>query len=341
MQARVFAGKRGSCLWLALGKRIAGRVCAARPPWSVSCPRAVLALLVGGLLACGARTHVETPAPMASAAPVASADAGDGAATTARDGGAGAGNLEDGRALAPGRHAAPAVTELRLPWSAGETWYLTSGPHSNRRAALDFAPPNLDPRTGKLYPDPCSRKRGDAYWVRAAADGYFTAVLRKGCPCVQIQHDDGTTTNYFHLRRSSVKRLGFKVGDPVRAGQALGHPSCEVGPRKCGATHPASGVHVHFHRTNAATAARLPADRAVLSGWTVKAVGRQREGMMIKGEEVRQTRGKLVGWACSPTTAACQGKRNDLESDNAPVPSPKTAQVLSLDGGKKHRSGRR
>jgi hypothetical protein len=272
------------------------------------------------------------PGPVVSAAPAA-----DGGAA---DSGAGAANLEDGGALEPGGRAAPAMTELRLPWSAGETWYLTSGPHSTKRSALDFAPPNLDPRTGKLYADPCSRKRGDAYWVRAAADGYFTAVLRKGCPCVQIQHDDGTTTNYFHLRRSSVKRLGFKVGDPVRAGQALGHPSCEVGPRKCGATHPASGVHVHFHRTNAATAERLPAARAVLSGWTVKAVGGQRDGMMVKGEEVRETRGKLVGWACAPTTAACRGKRNDLESDNAPAPNTKT-EVLSLDAGKQHRSGRR
>jgi hypothetical protein len=306
----------------------------------VSCPRALLALLAGGLLACGARTHVEMPGPMAAAAPAAGADAGGGAALAPPDGGAGAGNVENERALPPGGRAATAITELRLPWSAGETWYLTSGPHSNRRSALDFAPPNLDPRTGKLYADPCSRKRGDAHWVRAAADGYFTAVLRKGCPCVQIQHDDGITTNYFHLRRSSVKRLGYKVGDPVRAGQALGHPSCEVGPRRCGATHPASGVHVHFHRTNAATAARLPADRAVLSGWTVKAVGRQRDGMMVKGEEVRETRGKLVGWACSPTTAACRGKRNDLESDNAPVSNTKT-EVVSLGGGKQQRLGRR
>jgi hypothetical protein len=99
-------------------------------------------------------------------------------------------------------------------------------------------------------------------------------------------------------------------------------------------------VHVHFHRTNAATATRLPADGVVLSGWTVKALGRQRDGMMVKGDEVRQTRGKLVGWACSPTTAACQGKRNDLVSDNAPVPSP-TTPVLSLDAGKRQRSGRR
>jgi hypothetical protein len=309
------------------------------PPRFVSCPHALLALLVGGPLACGARTHGETPGPIASAASAASAEAGGGATNPTRDGGAGAANAGSERALAPGGGAAPAITELRLPWSAGETWFLTSGPHSTKRAALDFAPPNLDPRTGKLYADPCSRKRGDLYWVRAAADGYFTAVLRKGCPCVQIQHDDGTTTNYFHLRRSSVKRLGYKVGDPVRAGQALGHPSCEVGPRKCGATHPASGVHVHFHRTNAATAARLPADHVVLSGWTVKAVGRQRDGVMIKGDEVRETRGKLVGWACSPTTAACQGKRNDLESDNVPVADTKT-QMVSLDGGKHRRVSR-
>jgi hypothetical protein len=137
-----------------------------------------------------------------------------------------------------------------------------------------------------------------------------------------------------------VKRLGFKVGDPVRAGQALGHPSCEVGPSRCGATHAASGVHVHFHRADAATGARLPADGAVLSGWTVKAVGRQRDGMMIKGDEVRETRGKLVGWACSPTTATCRGKRNDLASDNTPVPSTEP-QVVSLDGGKQHRLARR
>jgi hypothetical protein len=305
-------------------------VLAPAHPASRFCPRALLALLVSGPLAC-ARTHVETSGAVASAAPVADADAGGGAA----DAGAGAENLEDGRAVGAERRAAPAITELRLPWTAGETWYLTSGPHSTKRAALDFAPPNLDPRTGKLYADPCSRKRGDAHWVRAAADGTFTAVLRNGCPCVQIRHADGTTTNYFHLRRSSVKRLGFKVGDRVRAGQALGHPSCEVGPRKCGATHKASGVHVHFHRTNAATGARIPADRAVLSGWTVKTVGRQREGVMTKGEEIRQTRGKLVGWACSPTTATCRGKRNDLESDNAPFPSTKPDQVISLDGGKR------
>jgi len=305
-----------------------------------SCLRAALALVGAGLAACGARTQVRAPGPVVAVAPVATIDAAAG--VDSGDGGAHVATLDDRQTPAPvgasaPLPAAPAVTELHLPWSAGETWFLTSGPHSQKRSALDFAPPNLNPRTGQTYDDACSRKRGDGYWVRAAADGHFSAVLRAGCPCVQIQHDDGTTTNYFHLRRSSVKKLGFKVGDPVQAGQALGHPSCEVGPKVCGTTHAPSGVHVHFHRTNAATGARLPADGMVISGWKVKALGRERDGMMTKGDEVRQTRGKLLGWACSPTTAACAGKRNDLEGDLTPIPIPgEGARFVSLDAAKKH-----
>jgi hypothetical protein len=298
------------------------------------CLRATLALVGAGLMACGARTQVNAPGPVVSVAPVATTDAAGAVDSGVGDGGADAATFDGGQGAAPLGAPAPAVTELHLPWSAGETWFLTSGPHSSKRSALDFAPPNLNPRTGQTYDDACSRKRGDAYWVRAAADGHFTAVLRAGCPCVQIEHADGTTTNYFHLRRSSVKKLGFKVGDPVQAGQALGHPSCEVGPKVCGTTHAPSGVHVHFHRSDAATGARLPADGMVISGWKVKALGRERDGMMTKGDEVRQTRGKLLGWACSPTTAACGGKRNDLEGDLAPVPGEEV-RLVSLDAAKK------
>jgi len=307
------------------------------------CLRAALALVGAGLVACGAPTQVNAPGPVVSVAPVAPTDAAArGVDFPAGDGGTDAATLGDGQAPAASAAAAapppaPLMTELHLPWSAGETWFLTSGPHSGRRAALDFAPPNLNPRTGRPYDDACSRKRGDGYWVRAAADGHFSAVLRASCPCVQIQHDDGTTTNYFHLRRSSVKKLGYKVGDAVQAGQALGHPSCEVGPKVCGTTHAPSGVHVHFHRTNAVTGARLPADGMVISGWKVKAIGRERDGMMTKGDEVRQTRGKLLGWACSPTTAACGGKRNDLDGDLAPIPGEEE-RLISLDAGKRRQT---
>ena len=52
-----------------------------------SSARALLALLVGGPLACGARTHVETPGPALSTAPAPSADADAGGAPATQDGG--------------------------------------------------------------------------------------------------------------------------------------------------------------------------------------------------------------------------------------------------------------
>lgn len=207
------------------------------------------------------------------------------------------------------------VEGWRLPWSAGETWYLTSGPHSGRRAALDFAPPNFDPKTNKPFPSSCSRQRSQQYWVRAVAPGRVSSVLRAGCPLVQIEHADGTATNYFHLDRKSVREIGLAVGDVVQSGQILGHPSCETGPRACGSTH-ASGVHVHFYRTVANSRKRLPADGMILSGWKVRAVGRIREGVLVKGTERRSTRGRAIGRACSPDVGLCSGQRNDLESDN-------------------------
>jgi hypothetical protein len=152
--------------------------------------------------------------------------------------------------------------------------------------------------------------------VRAVAPGRVSSVLRAGCPLVQIEHADGTATNYFHLDRKSVREIGLAVGDVVQAGQILGHPSCETGPRACGSTH-ASGVHVHFYRTVANSRKRLPADGMVLSGWKVRAVGRIREGVLVKGTERRSTRGRAIGRACSPEVGLCAGQRNDLESDNA------------------------
>jgi hypothetical protein len=155
-------------------------------------------------------------------------------------------------------------------------------------------------------------------------------VLRFGCPVVQVDHGDGTATNYFHLQRRSVRALRLKEGDLVEAGQILGHPSCEVGPKACGATHPPSGVHVHFYRTATADAKRLPAEGMVISGWKVRAAGRIREGSMTKGDEVRSSRGTAVGCACSPTMGLCDGQRNDLESDNVTDGKPPTG---SLDRG--------
>jgi hypothetical protein len=222
----------------------------------------------------------------------------------------------DRTARVGGRRAA-GRSELRLPWSAGETWYLTSGPHERSRAALDFAPPNLDPKTQRPYADSCSRERSQRHWVRAVARGRVASVLKRGCPLVEIEHEDGTASNYFHLDTASVRATGLKVGSPVAAGQILGHPSCEIGPPSCGASQPATGVHVHFYRTIAKTRKRLPAHGLVLSGWKVRAVGKMREGILVSGDDRRSTRGIAVGRTCPPDRASCAGQRNDLQSDNA------------------------
>jgi hypothetical protein len=262
----------------------------------------------------------QPPAPVVSSTATTIADGGDAASATAVVAGApanpGPAATED---PPPPAKLAP---ELRLPWTAGESWILTSGPHSHNRAALDFAPPNINPRTKRRFTDPCSRQRGNARWVRAAAAGRVTSVLRAGCPLVQIEHDDGTTTNYFHLRRGSVKALGLAVGDLVQAGQILGHPSCETGPKVCGATHAPSGVHVHFYRTLAATGARLPADGLVLSGWKVHAARRVREGTMTKGDEIRAAQVVGLTQTCAAARVGSCGHRSDLESDNEPPSQP-------------------
>jgi hypothetical protein len=278
----------------------------------------LLVSFAGYLSACGAPTR-EASAPLASLLPLPVADAGAALLLPPMDGGLVQGPNPGDQPLSASGAPEKLTQGLRLPWTSGETWYLTSGPHSNGRAALDFAPPNYNPRTKRRYPDSCSRQRANAHWVRATADGRISSVLRRGCPVVQIVHDDGTTTNYFHLQRKSVRALRLKVGDRVQAGQILGHPSCETGPKICGSTHPASGVHVHFYRTNASTSKRLPAEGLVLSGWTVRAVGRVREGTMTKGSEIRSTRGTAMGRACSPSVGLCAGQRNDLESDNVPA----------------------
>ena len=211
--------------------------------------------------------------------------------------------------------------QLHLPWTAGETWFLTSGPHGTRRSALDFAPPNINHRTGRPFPSACSRQLGDQHWVRAAAPGTLLEPLPRGCPLVQIKHDDGTITNYFHLRSRSVRELGLTTGSLIHAGQILGHPSCEIG-HFCGTTEQPSGVHVHFYRTDSRTNARLSADDLAISGWTVHAVGANRDGTMTRDADTRTAVFDAEGHAiqCPPDNApsACRGQRNDLESDNTP-----------------------
>jgi LasA protease len=164
--------------------------------------------------------------------------------------------------------------EMRLPWPAGDIWYLTGGPHEgwgrgSAWAALDFVPGDL---TGGCSP---SRE-----WVTAAAGGL---VLRSEIGEVVVDLDgdgyeqSGWVLAYLHLAADGRVPAGTRV----KQGQRIGHPSCEGGF--------ADATHVHIaRRFNGewilAGAGPVP---FILSGWRAHEGLRAYDGMLTKGEATR------------------------------------------------------
>ncbi len=159
--------------------------------------------------------------------------------------------------------SAQGLSDLRLPWGNGETWYYTGGPHRSKNvqyAAVDFAPGGG------------SGCRSVSQWVRAAKGG---RVVYARCNFVRIDHGNGWSTAYFHLSDIRVS-----VGQWVDAGTPLGHPSCGTGAA-CGWHGRATGSHVHFNirRNNIPQ----PIDGVVIGGWTVHKGSRPYRGTMTMG----------------------------------------------------------
>lgn len=120
--------------------------------------------------------------------------------------------------LVPANAAQPA---LQLPFEVGVPWVFTGGPHggwgSSAWAALDFAP------RGDMLG--CNES---ADWVVAAADGLI--VRSQNGAVVQDLDGDGyeqTGWTILYMHMSSNGRVA--EGTRVRAGDRIGHPSCEGG----------------------------------------------------------------------------------------------------------------
>jgi LasA protease len=159
---------------------------------------------------------------------------------------------------------------LQLPFEPQRVWAFTGGPHGawdtgSAWAALDFAPP-----ADVLGCTPSEE------WVVAAASGL---IVRTGDGVV-IQDLDGdgyeqTGWVLFYLHLAARDRIA--AGVAVRAGDRLGHPSCEGGV--------SGGTHVHFARKY--NGEWIPADGAipfVLDGWVSAGLGREYDGTMTNGE---------------------------------------------------------
>ncbi|MCL5429825.1 MAG: LysM peptidoglycan-binding domain-containing protein [Chloroflexi bacterium] len=180
----------------------------------------------------------------------------------------------------PGSLAQP---EFRLPFSAGEVWAFTGGPHTGWGqgepwAALDFAPGE-----GKG----CFSSN---LWAIALADG---TVIRTdvGIAVLDLDGDGDERTGWviFYLHVSKNGRA--QVGDTLLAGQPVGRPSCEGGS--------STGTHVHIARKyNGEWIEAAGALPFVMEGWTPMEGGAPYAGLLTRmGYQVRAC-------ACSDAASA-------------------------------------
>jgi murein DD-endopeptidase MepM/ murein hydrolase activator NlpD len=167
----------------------------------------------------------------------------------------------------PGNLAQP---DLQLPFEPRQKWAFTGGPHPAWGtaglpwpwSALDFAPAGI------------SGCANSAEWVTASADGY---VVRSDDNMVllNLQGEDteqaGWVLFYFHV----ADRDRVRAGAAVKAGDPLGHPSCEGGR--------STGTHVHLARKY--NGEWIPADGVVpfvLGGWQAQSKGTAYQGRMVR-----------------------------------------------------------
>jgi LasA protease len=167
--------------------------------------------------------------------------------------------------------------EMVLPWAEGELWYFTGAPHGgwgsgSGWAGLDFKPG--DERTGCYYSDA---------WVLAAAPG---RVVRSEYGEVVVDMDDdgfeGTGWSVLYMHIASYERVA--VGTWLETGDRIGHPSCEGGV--------SNGTHLHIARRY--NGRWIEADGPVpfvMSGWVPASYGREYDGTLTKGDQVREAWG--------------------------------------------------
>jgi LasA protease len=142
---------------------------------------------------------------------------------------------------------------FQLPFESGTTWSFTGGPHGgwgdgSGWAALDFAPPGNV--SGCVLSNAWVVSIADGIILRSANGNVVEDVDNDGC------EQSGWTILYQHIET----RDRIQNGTRLKAGDRIGHPSCEGGV--------SNGTHVHIARRY--NGEWIPADGLlpfVMDGW--------------------------------------------------------------------------
>lgn len=161
---------------------------------------------------------------------------------------------------------------MNLPFSKGESWYFTGGPHGgwdsgSAWAALDFAPP--DNTTGHCAASPS--------WITAMADGLIVRS-EEGAVVQDLDNDGYEQTGWVILYMHIATQDRVPVGEYLFADERVGHPSCEGGF--------SNATHIHIARKY--NGEWIPADGPLpfnLDGWISSGTGVEYNGFLSRGSE--------------------------------------------------------
>ena len=161
--------------------------------------------------------------------------------------------------------------QMQLPFEDGVTWLFSGGPHGgwdtgSAWAALDFAPKAKDLGC-----------QSSNEWVVAAADGIITRSDH-GAVVQSIDGDPYDQTGWSILYMHIEPRDRVEIGMNLRAGEKIGHPSCEGGI--------STGTHLHIARRY--NGEWISADQDlpfVLDGWISQGLGAEYQGLMVRGDQ--------------------------------------------------------
>lgn len=164
---------------------------------------------------------------------------------------------------------------MRLPWNDGSTWYYTGGPHSawgdaSAWAAIDLTPGDV------AGSGSCNASRD---WVIAAAPGKVVRSER-GRVIVSLDPSGSPVKGWAMLYMHVAADGRAAAGTQVKAGDRIGHPSCEGGD--------ADASHVHIARMYNGQWIDPQTVPFVMSGWQITALDRQYDGTMERGGDKKE-----------------------------------------------------